>query len=125
MVEKLDYTNSPLDDKYLNIPKEEIVAIHKEIEKVSKELERFGVQPTCNKKEKAEIQQPSLFGNCFPEDEDLKKIGEYPAKDLQLIFLYKYKRKCVHKDLISAFVRKYKPNAALDQQTRHLGTQLH
>ena len=51
-------------------------------------------------------------------------VEHIDVKALQLIFLYKYINCFVHKDTVSAFVRKYKPNAALDQQVRHLGTQL-
>ena len=51
-------------------------------------------------------------------------IKHLDGKELQLIFLYKYKNQLVHKDAVSACVRQYIPTAALDQQVRHLGSQL-
>jgi len=42
-------------------------------------------------------------------------------KALWLIYLYKYRRKLVHKDTISNFVKSIDSNAAHDQQIRHLG----
>ncbi len=62
----------------------------------------------------------SNFDNLSDED----FIKHLDGKELQLIFLYKYKNQLVHKDAVSAFVRQYIPTAALDQQVRHLGSQL-
>ena len=94
-----------------DIPAEEIIAIHnKLIRAYNERLRVYGAQP--------------LWSETI-EGMDLTAvdIGKLNAKELQMIFLYKYINCFVHKDLISEFVRKYKPNAKLDQQVRHLGTQ--
>jgi len=51
-------------------------------------------------------------------------VRNMDGKELQIVFLYKYAKCLVHKDAVSAFVRQYIPTAALDQQVRHLGSQL-
>lgn len=103
-IEKLSNTTD--DNSYIDIPDTEIMQLHKEIlESYNKNnLKNKGVKPLWDTKEKTTVES-------------------LDAKELQLIFLYKYKNKLVHKDLISAFVRKKKPNAGLDQQVRHLGSQ--
>lgn len=54
------------------------------------------------------------------DDEFIKLLDR---RELQLIFLLKHIKCLVHKDAVSSFVRKHLPEAALDQQVRHLGTQ--
>lgn len=51
---------------------------------------------------------------------DVKFPSDNSNKYLHLIFLYKYKGKLVHKDLISDFVSSQKAKAGKDQQVRHL-----
>lgn len=93
------------------ISTEEIIEIHyKLIEAYNTYLKPFGVKAVWNE----------LFQDVQISEEDIKNMND---KELQLIFLYKYQKSFVHKDLVSEFVRKYKPNAGLDQQVRHLGTQ--
>lgn len=58
--------------------------------------------------------------NHLPDDEFVKLLD---GRELQLIFLLKHINCLVHKDAVSAFVRKFLPDAAFDQQVRHLGTQ--
>ena len=58
----------------------------------------------------------------------LKKYGiTLPAENTnaayQLIYLFHFMGKPVHKDAISAFVQAQNPNASGDQQVRHLGAQ--
>ncbi len=55
---------------------------------------------------------------------DAEFVKLLDGKELQLIFLLKHIKCLVHKDAVSNFVRRYLPNAAFDQQVRHLGTQL-
>jgi hypothetical protein len=99
-------------DMYLNISATEIRQLHYTIRRAYDiHLEKYGVT--------------KLWSDDIEEDlTDEIFVLQLDAKELQLIFLYKYIRCFVHKDLISEFVRKYKPDAALDQQVRHLGTQL-
>lgn len=52
-------------------------------------------------------------------------VKKITAKELWLIFLYKYKGCLVHRDLIAKFVQSKIPNAARDQQVRHIGRQDH
>lgn len=119
-VERLDYTNSPADDIYLDLSDKEIVEIHDKLEKSwETKLRKYGVKPPWCAQPKKKNRN-----NTAPLT-DSQLVASYNARELQLIFLFKYKRKLVHKDLISAFVRKHIPNAALDQQVRHLGTQYH
>ena len=94
-----------------DISDEEIIEIHyKLLEAYKIYLQPYGVKPLWNE---------SVVGVDITED-DIKDMND---KELQMIFLYKYKNCFVHKDLVSEFVRKHKPNAGLDQQVRHLGTQ--
>lgn len=116
-VERIDYTGTPIDDQYLNISNEEIVAIYKKIiTAYERSLRKYNVKPPWNNKKVLES------NNNLSNEEIISNLN---ARELQLIFLYKYRRKLVHKDLISAFVRRFLPSAALDQQVRHLGTQYH
>lgn len=109
-VTKITLTNSPVDEKYLNISDEEIIKIHKKILSSYKNfLQPYGVKP--------------VWSESKAEMSDAEILASISAKEFQLIFLYKHKGKLVHKDLISAFVRKHIPNAGLDQQVRHLSSQ--
>lgn len=61
-------------------------------------------------------------------DENLKQYGVKQKADdsfamYQLIYLYKYKGKAVHKDVVAKFVQDHFENATNDQQVRHLGSQ--
>lgn len=118
-VQKLAYTNSDADNVYLSLSVSEIVFIHNKIVNAwNTYLKPYDVKPLWSELKPKKDEN----GNDIPyTDEEIVKSLD--AKELQLIFLYKYKGKLVHKDLISAFVRKYKPNAGLDQQIRHLGSQ--
>ena len=63
-------------------------------------------------------------------NENLKQYGlsfpkEKTNKWYYLIYLYKYMGRVVHKDVVSEFVRKHNPDAAPDQQVRHLCSQFH
>lgn len=93
------------------IETQEIIEIHyKLINAYNSYLKPYGVKPLWN-----ETMEDTII-----TDEDIKNMND---KELQMIFLYKYKKCFVHKDLISEFVRKHKPNAGFDQQVRHIGTQ--
>lgn len=122
-VEKLNFTGTPADDVYLDISDSEIVKIRESImNSYETKLRKYGVKPPWDVREKKP--QVDEDGNeIVPTDTEIVK--SLNARELQLIFLVKYRRKLVHKDLISAFVRKHIPDAALDQQVRHLGTQYH
>lgn len=122
MIERIAYTGTSADDKYLDLSVQEICEIHEKIVyKWETKLRKFGVVPLWNVRKK---EKEDLLGNLFSSYEK-ENVFLYSAKELQLIFLAKYMKKLVHKDLISAFVRKYFPDVAFDQQVRHLGTQLH
>ena len=113
-VEKIGFTGTEYDERYLDISPEEISDIHdKLVHSFNTKLRRFGVKPPWTEKSLAALDEIPRKDWCWYLN----------ARELQLIFLYKYRRKLVHKDLVSAFVRKYLPKAALDQQVRHLGTQ--
>lgn len=109
-IKRIDYSN-PKWEEYLNIPIEEIRKIHSKIVySYNLYLKDYGVK--------------KLWVDDIPQDcTDAEFVSFLDAKELQLIFLYKYINCLVHKDIVSAFVRKYIPNAALDQQVRHLGSQ--
>lgn len=93
------------------IDDEEIIEIHyKLINTYINNLKFYGVKPLWNE----------LFQDMKIFKSDIKNMND---KELQMIFLYKYKNCLVHKDLVSEFVRIHKTNAGLDQQVRHLGTQ--
>lgn len=94
-----------------NIDEEEIIQIHyKLISIYNTYLKPYGVKPLWNE----------LMQDLKIDKADIRNMND---KELQMIFLYKYRESFVHKDLVSEFVRKHKPNAGLDQQVRHLGTQ--
>ena len=120
-VERIIYTGTPLDNNYLDISCEEIIQIHKKLfRSYETKLKRYGVTPPWDKK-MSQLTEQHEKGEI--SDADL--LLHINAKEYQLIFLFKYRRKLVHKDLLSAFVRKHISDAALDQQVRHLGTQMH
>lgn len=101
----------------LEMSTEEMTSIHRKIVSCwEQRLKSYGVKPLWQTKEdgtpKNDIMEPA---NINPASLD--------SKELQLIFLYKHRGCFVHKDVISAFVRRYKPSAGLDQQVRHLGSQ--
>lgn len=97
-------TSSKIDAK-------EIIDIHyKLINAYNTYLKPCGVKALWN-----EATQDMKIGK-----DDIKNMSD---KELQMIFLYKYRKSFVHKDLVSEFIREHKPNAGLDQQVRHLGTQ--
>ncbi len=94
-----------------HIDENEIIEIHyKLIETYYNNLKTYGVKPLWNE----------LYQDAKITKDDIKNMND---KELQMIFLYKYKKCFVHKDLVSEFVRKHKIHAGLDQQVRHLGTQ--
>lgn len=120
-VERINFTGTSVDDKYINIPDCEIIELHDKIVAAwERSLRKYNVKPPWDARPKniedADDTEPMT-------DEEI--VAAMNARELQLVFLYKYRRKLVHKDLISAFVRKHIPDAALDQQVRHLGTQYH
>ncbi|MGP1608938.1 MAG: hypothetical protein ACTTGJ_03740 [Clostridium sp.] len=93
------------------ISDQEIIEIHyKLINTFINNLKVYGVKPLWKES----------FQDIKISKSDIKNMND---KELQIIFLYKYKNCFVHKDLVSEFVRMHKPNAGLDQQVRHLGTQ--
>lgn len=57
------------------------------------------------------------------QNEGINLPKEGSAKMYQLVYLYKYRGKLVHKDVISDFVKEHIPTAGKDQQVRHLGPQ--
>jgi hypothetical protein len=107
-IERIDLKNK---DEYLNISIAEIRQIHgRLVRSYNLYLKEYGVKKVC-KDDLPEGLSDGEFMACLD------------SKELQLIFLCKYMKCFVHKDLISAFVQRFKPNHARDQQVRHLGTQ--
>lgn len=122
IIERLDL-NTPNIDNYIDIQDTEIVELYYMILKSyqTNNLSTYGVKPLCSKMEfKIESDDLSIKNSAENSSEIIKTLG---AKELQLIFLFKYIGKFVHKDLISEFVRKKIPSLNFDQQIRHLGTQ--
>ena len=120
-VERINYSGDYKDEQYINLSDAEIIQIHKKLtNSFETKLRKYGVTPPWDRRMN-ELNE--LYEKGELNDKEL--ISHINSKELQLIILFKYRRKLVHKDLISAFVRKHIPNAALDQQVRHLGTQLH
>lgn len=113
-IPKIDYSDPEKVPSYLAISIDEMRSIHKKIVQCHRRfLNFYGVKPVWREIDKT-----------IDELSDEAFIDYLDAKELQLMFLYKHIHCFVHKDLVSEFVRTYKPNAALDQQVRHLGTQL-
>ena len=110
-IKKIDFENPDIIEEYLNISIKEIRVLHNKIVfAYDTYLKDYGVK--------------KLWRDDIPKDcTDEEFISLIDAKELQLIFLYKYLNCFVHKDTVSAFVRRFIPNAALDQQVRHLGSQ--
>lgn len=105
-IKRIDKNNT---SAYIN--EDEILEIHyKLVETYKNNLKAYGVKALWNE----------VFQDMQVTNEDIKNFND---KELQMIFLYKYRNCFVHKDLVSEFVRNYKANAGLDQQVRHLGTQ--
>lgn len=97
-------TSSEIDTK-------EIIEIHYKLINTYKiYLKVYNVKPLWNE----------ALEDIKIDESDIKNMND---KELQMIFLYKYRKCFVHKDLVSEFVRTHKHNAGLDQQVRHLGTQ--
>lgn len=110
-IKKIDFSNSNWQEEYINFPVKEIRELHNKIVfSYDTYLKDYGVK--------------KLWSDNIPTDcSDIDFISFLDAKELQLIFLYKYLNCLVHKDMVSEFVRKYIPNSAFDQQVRHLGSQ--
>lgn len=112
-MEKIDCTHTPADDILLDIPYARIRQIHnKIIDSYYRYLVPYGVR--------------RLWKDDYAQLDDMDDadfVKALDGKELQLIFLYEHIGKLVHKDMVSAFVRKFIPDAALDQQVRHLGSQ--
>ena len=113
MIRKINFTHTPADNALLDIPYKRIRQIHnKIINSYYVHLVQYGVR--------------ALWKDDYRQLDSLNDIDLVKAldgKELQLIFLYEYIGCFVHKDMVSAFVRKFIPDAALDQQVRHLGSQ--
>lgn len=113
-IPRIDYSDYEKAKEYIDISINEMRAIHKKIVYSHKTyLSDYGVKSVWRE-----------INISIDELSDEEFIDYLDVKELQLMFLYKYINCYVHKDVVSEFVRKYKPNAALDQQVRHLGTQL-
>ena len=114
MISKIDYSDAKKVESYLDISISELRSLHQKIVmSYDTYLKSYGVKQVWK-----DVEQN------INEMSDEEFINYLDVKELQLIFLYKHIHCFVHKDLVSEFVRKYKPSAALDQQVRHLGTQL-
>ena len=114
MISKIDYSDAKKVESYLDISISELRSLHQKIVMSYDTYHKsYGVKQVWK-----DVEQN------INEMSDEEFINYLDVKELQLIFLYKHIHCFVHKDLVSEFVRKYKPNAALDQQVRHLGTQL-
>ena len=110
-IKRVDFTNNRSAEEYLNISESEIRELHNKIVfSYNKYLKDYGVK--------------QLWNNDINTDcSDSEFVEQLDMNELQLIFLYKYINCFVHKDMVSNFVRKYIPDAAFDQQVRHLGSQ--
>ncbi len=103
------------DEKSIQLSNKEIRALHNKIVAAYDTcLHQYGVKALWNSEELKKYES-------LPDSEFVTRLD---GKELQLIFLCKYAKKLVHKDAVSAFVRSLIPGAALDQQVRHLGSQL-
>ena len=104
---------SPGDSEALMISEEQIAKIFKKIYATyyDHNLESMGVK---------KVWQEYLEDVALDAHSIVEGMG---TKTLQLVFLAKYVGCFVHKDLISQFVQQFKPDAGLDQQVRHLGSQ--
>lgn len=101
------------DEAALQIPDSRVRMLHQQIRSAYHTyLQAYGVKPLW--------QENDLRDEALSDEAFAKRLDR---KELQLIFLYNYAKRLVHKDAVSAFVRKYYPDAALDQQVRHLGSQ--
>ncbi len=110
-IKRIDFENPTLGKKYLDISIEEIRYLHNKIVYAfNTYLKDYGVKKLWNN---------NISNECTNEE----FVAQLDAKELQLIFLYKHLNCFVHKDMVSAFVRKFLKNKALDQQVRHLGSQ--
>lgn len=115
MIPRIDKKDPKKVESYLDVPISELRTIHKKIvNSYNTYLRNYDVKALWKK-----------IDRSIDELSDEEFINYLDTKELQLIFLYKHIHCFVHKDIVSDFVRKYKPRAALDQQVRHLGTQDH
>lgn len=116
-IELLNFQTNNINNIINSLSNQQIANIHFLIlECYENYLKAYEVKPLWN------IKNKNIYDKNIEVDELVKLLD---AKELQLIFLYHHKDKLVHKDVISAFVRKYKIDAGLDQQIRHLGSQYH
>ena len=114
MISKIDFSDAKKAQGHLDIPISEIRTIFKKlVHSYEVYLAPYGVKAPWRHEGKDSTD--AISDEAFIEYLD--------SKTLQLIFLYKHIRCFVHKDMVSAFVRRFKPTAALDQQVRHLGSQ--
>ena len=110
-IKRIDKKDPNYAEKYLNISDREVRELHNKIVLAYKtNLEDYNVK---------KLWRDDLNEDCS----DKEFVMQLEAKELQLIFLLKHLNCFVHKDLVSAFVRKYVKDIALDQQVRHLGSQ--
>ena len=110
-IRKIDFTNKDKIEEFLNISPAEIRKLHHEIlHSYETNLKPYGVK--------------KLWRDDLPEDcSDDEFVALLDTKELQLIFLLRYRNCFVHKDMVSEFVRRFVKDAAFDQQVRHLGSQ--
>ena len=114
MISRIDFADSEKAQEYLNLSIDEIRTIFKKlVHSYNTYLIPYGV--------KAPWQKEGENNTDIMTDEEF--IEYLDTKTLQLIFLCKHIHCFVHKDMVSAFVRRFKPTAAMDQQVRHLGSQ--
>ena len=110
-IKRIDFTNPNWREDYLDISIKEIRELHNKIvSSYNNFLKDYGVR---------KLWSDELSTECS----DNEFVSKLDAKELQLMFLYKHMNCLVHKDIVSEFVRKYIPDAAFDQQVRHLGSQ--
>lgn len=108
MADKIIFTNSSLDDTYIGMSEDEIVAIHERMMNTYRKY-LYGYKVRSPRKE--------LFDYSRPPKE---LIAEMTAKDLWLVLLFKYPKTLIAKDMFAAFIKRFKPASSGDQQVRHL-----
>lgn len=104
-----------VEDVYLNISDDEVVNICYEIMDVwYSYLQDVGVKP---------LWKPSTYNYLMEHRGELTNeevLSQLNIKMFWLIILTKYRKMFVSKELITKFVKKYRPTVASDQQVRHL-----
>lgn len=114
MIPRIDFSDAEKGQEYINLPIDEVRVLFKKLVKsYNTYLVPYGVRAPWREEGANNI-------DLMTDDEFIEYLD---TKTLQLIFLYKHIRCFVHKDTVSAFVRRFKPTAAYDQQVRHLGSQ--